>query len=82
MPVKTAKKTIKAARKIIRKHWSDAETARCNAANWPKQMQQRLVEALGLKSAHGATVIGGCCTAGKKSLGRGSRGWRRTTRPG
>jgi len=47
MPVRTAKKTVKAARRIIRKHWSEAETAR--RRHQAELMQQRLVEALGLR---------------------------------
>ncbi|MEM9186408.1 MAG: hypothetical protein AAGB00_07935 [Planctomycetota bacterium] len=48
MPVQTAKKTVKRACKTIRKHWSDSEAMRRRLA--AEQMQQKLVEALGLRS--------------------------------
>ncbi|MEM6798195.1 MAG: hypothetical protein AAF589_01650 [Planctomycetota bacterium] len=48
MPVKTAKKTVKAAREVIRKHWSEEEANRRRET--AAIMQQRLVGALGLRS--------------------------------
>lgn len=49
MPVQTAKKTVRTACETIRKRWSNDEAQRRREA--AEQMQQRLVEALGLRAA-------------------------------